>query len=144
VTALYRIYDRAGRLLYVGISEDVEQRIVQHARTAGWVDEMASMTVESYPTRPAALAAELDAIHTEWPLWNYHGSPFASVSPRVAWERERFARITSGKILSRSEFAAWCARSNRIEDRARHIVRAALARGVVDPDDILEGGPDAA
>jgi hypothetical protein len=27
--------------------------------------------------------------------------------------------------------------------RAARIIRAALARGVVDPDDILEGSPDA-
>ncbi len=69
-TALYRHFDAAGRLLYVGISLSVLTRLSQHMAASSWADEIASMTVARFATRDEAHAAEREAIRTENPLHN--------------------------------------------------------------------------
>ena len=71
-TDLYRHFDADGRLLYVGISLSVVQRLKQHQRSH-WSDEIASVTVTKYATRDLALQAEADAIKNEKPLHNVAG-----------------------------------------------------------------------
>jgi prevent-host-death family protein len=73
-TALYRLFSAAGRLLYVGISSNPDERLKQHASTAPWWKEVASHAVERHPDRAAAAAAELEAIKTEGPQYNRAGS----------------------------------------------------------------------
>jgi len=73
-TALYRHFDTAGALLYVGISVNPLQRTGQHLVRAPWVREVRTITVEWHPSRPAALAAELTAIRSERPRHNKAGA----------------------------------------------------------------------
>jgi hypothetical protein len=71
-TVLYRHYDSAGALLYVGISNDYVRRCEQHAADKPWwplVDHTRS-TCQTYPTRALAEAAEVRAIRTESPKFN--------------------------------------------------------------------------
>lgn len=86
-TALYRLYDANGGLLYVGITYNPEQRWDAHRSDKTWWPEVASKVVEWYDTRPEALTAELDAIRTELPLHNRAGSPLAP-GPRELEENE--------------------------------------------------------
>lgn len=69
-TALYRHFDDGGQLLYVGISLNAIGRLVQHRQSSHWANQIAKMTVEYYPTRTEALAAEVKAIREERPLHN--------------------------------------------------------------------------
>lgn len=69
-TALYRHFDAAGRLLYVGISLNSIQRTAQHRHGAHWFRDIARIDIEWLPERRAALTAEAQAIATEAPLWN--------------------------------------------------------------------------
>lgn len=69
-TALYRLFDAAGRLLYVGISANPEERLKSHASTAPWWPLVASREIAEYPSRDAAEGAETEAITTEHPLYN--------------------------------------------------------------------------
>lgn len=66
---LYRLYDAAGKLLYVGISLSAPSRFGQH-RDKPWHQQVATMTVETLPDRGAAVAAEIAAIKAERPLFN--------------------------------------------------------------------------
>lgn len=70
-TALYRWFDQANLLLYVGISDALADRVKGHVKGSSWMDFAARSTVERYPTRQAALDAEEVAITTEKPLFNY-------------------------------------------------------------------------
>ena len=45
-TALYRFFDEAGTLLYVGISNDPDVRWSYHARQKDWWPKVRSRTIE--------------------------------------------------------------------------------------------------
>ena len=67
---LYRHFDAAGVLLYVGITRNMRLRNNCHNHTSPWWSEVSSTTVEKLPTRDAALRAEEIAIRTERPIHN--------------------------------------------------------------------------
>jgi hypothetical protein len=69
-TALYRHFDAAGSLLYVGISLSAVQRLGQHRNRAGWYSQIVRVSIEWLPDRATALAAEAFAIATEAPAHN--------------------------------------------------------------------------
>lgn len=69
-TALYRLYDGHGHLLYVGISNDVHGRIRTHRMERTWGPSVADVRVEWFATRAEALAAEANAIRRERPRHN--------------------------------------------------------------------------
>lgn len=82
--ALYRFYDAAGVLLYVGITADPGVRFKQHRGDKAWWTEVVNIRIEKLPTKAAVLAAERTAIREERPLWNVtHNEAVAAVrSPR--------------------------------------------------------------
>lgn len=69
-TWLYRMFDDAGVLLYIGISKDAFTRFSQHSKDKPWVDDVAKWTREKFSNRQAALIAEKKAIKSEHPLYN--------------------------------------------------------------------------
>lgn len=74
--SLYRYYDEAGRLLYVGIAKDPNMRDNQHRDRSKWHRFSIDRRVEWHDTRNDALRAERDAITTEAPIFNLaHASP---------------------------------------------------------------------
>lgn len=72
MTALYRHYGEAGRLLYVGISLNAIARLSQH-RSTEWFLEIARVDVTWFADRKSAMAAERLAIKTEYPVFNRKG-----------------------------------------------------------------------
>lgn len=77
-TAMYRHFNAAGKLLYVGISLSAVQRLAQHRHTAHWFDDIRRVEVEWFISREDALAAEASAIRTEAPVCNI-AKPAASI-----------------------------------------------------------------
>lgn len=71
---LYRAYDDAGQLLYVGMSISPLARLEQHAN-GPWMAHVANVTFERYPDRETAAAAERSAIRCEDPVFNRAGRP---------------------------------------------------------------------
>lgn len=69
-TALYRCRDQFGTLLYVGITENLERRWKDHAKDKPWWPKVQTRSIEWFPTRDHALAAEADAIRAEHPRYN--------------------------------------------------------------------------
>jgi predicted DNA-binding transcriptional regulator AlpA len=69
-TELYRHFDTAGRLLYVGIAFDSVVRLKGHQRAASWFKQVTTITIQRFPTRAEAEAAEREAIKAEKPLHN--------------------------------------------------------------------------
>lgn len=83
-TAVYRLYNAAGELLYVGVTVGTHIRFQQHQQWTWWA-EVDDWTTVRYPTRDRALAAERSAIETERPRYNVQyneGNP-DRVPPRL-------------------------------------------------------------
>lgn len=118
---LYRLYDAGGRLLYVGITDNTKRRWYQHSVSQTWWPDVARKTVETFPTRAAAAAAEREAIDGEDPRYNARKDPVTRqhrVPPRTfdvwAAERDVAQRLRSeivegvhepGTCLNRAEIA---------------------------------------
>lgn len=81
LTTLYRLYDNADRLLYVGTSADAQTRWEQHAREKLWWSSVARATVEWHPDRTTAMTAERAAIKAEAPLHNDKATSNEAIFP---------------------------------------------------------------
>ncbi len=68
--ALYRHFDAAGRLLYVGISLCPFTRTRQHGMLSDWFDDVVRVEIERFDTRSQAEQAEYAAIRNERPIHN--------------------------------------------------------------------------
>ena len=90
--SVYRCFNDAGDLLYVGCAHDVEERMDHqlHPCNAGKMPNgilrrhLCNYTVEEHPTKAAARDAERKAIRDEAPLLNWQHNP------------RRFRRVTGG------------------------------------------------
>lgn len=69
---VYRAYDRAGRLLYVGMTQHLHRRMLGHA-TSAWLPFMDRLDVQHFQGYVGAAYAEARAIRAEAPLFNLRG-----------------------------------------------------------------------
>lgn len=69
---VYRCYDAAGRLIYVGCTNNPVLRLASHKK-AWWGDQLHTTRLIVFPNRRHALNRETDAIRTEKPRWNVKG-----------------------------------------------------------------------
>lgn len=69
-TAVYRLFDGAGALLYVGMAVHPSARWRAHALEKPWWPEVASKSVEWHETRETAAEHEYQAIASENPRYN--------------------------------------------------------------------------
>lgn len=72
---LYRFFDQQGNLLYVGISNNWQDRLKQHYKDSAFHDESATITLEHFETRAEVEEAEKQAILTEGPKYNKAFNP---------------------------------------------------------------------
>jgi len=79
---LYRCYNAAGELLYIGISYDISTRLETHKRTTPWFHEVDRIVCKLRPAR-TAYADEAAAIRTELPRYNIKHYPGREQSPPV-------------------------------------------------------------
>ncbi|MCW2898517.1 MAG: hypothetical protein JWO67_782 [Streptosporangiaceae bacterium] len=68
--SLYRFFNTAAELIYIGISNRVPRRLDEHGDDKPWYLEIARVDVEHHPDRHAALRAEKNAIKAERPKYN--------------------------------------------------------------------------
>lgn len=85
-TAVYRLYDRAGALLYVGISVRPDTRFEEHRQTKRWWSQVATREITWHQDRYAAEVEEYGVIQREDPPYNTRHSP------RRRAERDRSKR----------------------------------------------------
>jgi predicted GIY-YIG superfamily endonuclease len=78
-TALYRFFDHADVLMYVGVTTSFGRRWTEHAKVKAWYPQVHHQTVTWFDSRQAALDAEAIAIREECPLHNISQSPWRLV-----------------------------------------------------------------
>lgn len=69
-TWLYRAYDLDGRLLYVGITKNLEGRLTRHRYKSEWWQHVAAISHQEFATRSEAFRAESVVIRDEDPIYN--------------------------------------------------------------------------
>lgn len=82
---VYRCFDVEGRLLYVGLSNDVRNRWKQHRANSTWFDAAVRFTLTGpFTDRTAAARYEVETIQAESPLHNvrHTGDAPAIFDPR--------------------------------------------------------------
>lgn len=67
---LYRMYDSARQLLYVGITANIEARFADHRDDKPWWSDVSSIDLQHFTSREAVERAEQRAIKAERPLFN--------------------------------------------------------------------------
>lgn len=65
---LYRLFDKRRRLLYIGTGDF--GRIRSHHGNAQWFEQVVTIKLERFASRPQAREAERLAIIRERPVWN--------------------------------------------------------------------------
>lgn len=96
---LYRLYDAAGVLLYVGISKSAIHRLHQHLEAQPWADQIASQTVERFASRRELEDAERAAIKAEKPRFNKaHNSEIATQRRKADWLQSAHDWVESDKM----------------------------------------------
>lgn len=100
-TSLYRFFDSNGSLLYVGISFDLPTRWVDHSSSKPWWHCVDTATIEHYPDRGTAEAAERHAIKTENPAWNvlHRSSKTASSEARPRPKQPVAPALTPTRLI---------------------------------------------
>ena len=87
MTTLYRLYDNAGELLYIGIAEHWPSRMKQHAREKAWFPQVAELRLEKHEDRASAEVAEVAAIKAEEPRHNIAHNWRPSADAEVQFQR---------------------------------------------------------
>jgi excinuclease UvrABC nuclease subunit len=103
--SVYRCYDADGVLLYIGCSYQVEKRLKWHTTSsAHWFQHVADVKVQQYANRSEGLAAELEAIITEEPVFNVKGVSSWSIQ----WSRVRaYEKALKDKAERARRFFPW-------------------------------------
>lgn len=118
-TTLYRFYDTKDRLLYVGISGNPGRRFSEHGKDKDWWTRVHRSTMEHFPTKEQAAAAEVAAIVTECPLHNvtHNGSaqqPSSGRAPQIQYVCDVCHRpVANGDGYIQTSIQA----AGRLEDR---------------------------
>jgi hypothetical protein len=99
-TTLYRFYDAAGDLLYVGIAANPGRRFHQHAGDKTWWTQVVGSTMTHYPTSEAAAYAEIVAITNEHPRHNVVHNR-ARISGVTAAARAKPSQVGMGALFKR-------------------------------------------
>lgn len=118
---VYRAFDSAGRLLYVGCTADVERRMRQHAWGSAWHPYMTSLVVSDRFPIDRAQALEDEAIKDERPFFNKTKSETGALT---YVSRYRIARATE-HMLAGLQFDE--AMASAEADRRRHMPTAPTA-----------------
>lgn len=147
-TALYRLYDDGGQLLYVGITNNTDVRFKWHSQSYWW-HRVARKDVEWHPDRGTARRNEARAIKEEGPLLNSmhaaagpHDTPLTKARPQLAKiidqvrvHREPRWLTNFGRrmvALVHPEFCDEAARNERIVNALREVDPALYERLAAD------------
>ena len=77
-TALYRLFGKEDRLLYVGIAVNPEKRLASHRTSKPWWPEVTRHTIDWLDDWESALKREAEAIHAERPVHNIIHRPYGT------------------------------------------------------------------
>lgn len=102
---VYRCFDDNGRLVYVGYTGNLFERLRSHA-TAWWAPQVVKVKASVYSSRVDARAVERHAIASESPRWNFQGR----WQSNSLWDRTDFHDYVQARSASPLPLTAWTKR----------------------------------
>jgi predicted GIY-YIG superfamily endonuclease len=118
-TAVYRLYDEDGHLLYVGCSRTPKRRIAAH-RVRPWWSAVARTDVQQFATRDEARRIETEAIQNENPRHNIEPASLVGAPEKLV-------------VIVTPEQAAWVRDLQRsAKDGGRRLSASAIVRAALD------------
>lgn len=100
-TAVYRLYNEVGVLLYVGVTRDLRTRFAQHEADKSWWPEVARKTMTWHGKRSDALGEEDRAISGEHPIHNIAGA--VPSTPRASTDELPELWVGDGDVIAQVE-----------------------------------------
>lgn len=95
---VYRVFDQAGRLIYVGETGNLVQRLEHHYLNTWWAPQIGRTKASVFKNREDALAAERAAIRDEDPRWNITGA----WRRHRTWTEDRYVDYVTAYLQNRS------------------------------------------
>lgn len=105
-TAVYRLYDKGGSLLYVGISNQPSVRWQQHANEKPWWPDVSRKEVAWYGDRPLAAIEEMRAVVQESPRYNVIGPPKEVQAITVRFPGDLYEKLRQEAFNTRESMAS--------------------------------------
>lgn len=110
---VYRLYDAAGVLLYIGATVNLRQRFMFHRKDKPWWPDVAGKRLDVYDRAAEAKEAERCAILSEDPLHNISGTPRMAEVIRASQRRYLDAGPSLRELMAQMEplqrtKCAWC------------------------------------
>lgn len=137
-TALYRLYDATGTVIYVGIATNPFTRWEQHALTKPWWSDVVTREIEWCATREEAEKRERHKVNHRAPTWN---SRHHTVHEREGWKTARSWAMRDGwepdqellDLFDRhaAELLDVAATHDMITDRLVAVLRSGVSRNRV-------------
>jgi hypothetical protein len=128
-TAVYRFFDKSGRLLYVGITHDTKVRFAAHAKDKTWWPAVSTREIVWCPTRRDAECEEVHAIATENPEHNSSPGILAALPKPVrsfyGWKPSTQSRRLLAALLQ-AERDVIDARIDLEEDAIRELAKGTM------------------
>jgi len=112
-SAVYRLYDAHGDLLYIGVTDNLKGRFNQHRQERPWWGEVARKTAAWYASRADALAAGAHAIASESPRHNGHAGVRSLRPVPEAAEMPEWLTVTQAASLAGVARGTWSAYVSR-------------------------------
>lgn len=90
---VYRVYDETGDLIYVGCTQDLNQRLATHATASWWAYQAAKVKATVHRSLAIAAEVELELIRAERPRWNIVGK-----GPRSIWSAQDYDDYITARL----------------------------------------------
>lgn len=110
---VYRYFDSAGKLLYIGTTGDPYTRWTQHRRRSPWAADVASVSLEWFAYEDLAYLRERALIRAEAPLYNIKSTPAYDAAQGHRLRRSTDRSSDSVKRLPHNE------RTERTDNRSQ-------------------------
>ncbi|QDF19777.1 G-I-Y Y-I-G endonuclease [Mycobacterium phage LilSpotty] len=110
---VYRVFDRDGRLIYVGCTKNLFGRLRSHEINSWWAYQAARVTSKVYPDKRSGRDAECAAIRSERPRWNLFGR-----GSREMWTADEYADYVIACLNLSEPMTPY--RLTRLQNLARH------------------------
>lgn len=109
VHVLYRFFNSADELLYVGITNNPPLRFGCHQIQKSWWSDVATIKMQHYGDRGELIAAECQAIRNERPRYNIIQADrrAAAVAKKLVEEKQRGATYSLSEVAEQVLPAEW-------------------------------------